>query len=181
MDTYELKFTKLQNEIFRVLCINTGNPLNQREIAKRLDVSPTAVSKSIKPIEKENLIVVKRNKNMNLNLIELNIDYPKAIGLKRIENLKMIYESGIVEFLEEKYPGTVIILFGSYSHGEDTVKSDIDLAIIGAKDKIINTEKFNKFFEKEININIYIDFNNIHKNLKSNIFNGIVIVGRIVL
>ena len=47
MDTYKLKFTRLQNEIFRLFCINAGKILNKREISLILKVSPTAVANSI--------------------------------------------------------------------------------------------------------------------------------------
>lgn len=188
MDIYKLKFTKLQNEIFRLLCIKAGTALNQRTIAKKLKVSPTAVAKALKGLKKENLIQIKKDKTMNLTLIELNLDNSKAIMLKRTENLKMIYESGIVEFLEDKFPGTAIILFGSYSYGydiwsedPDLHSSDIDIAIIGSKRKDINTKKFNKILEREVIINFYPSFKSIHKNLRNNILNGIVLAGGIEL
>lgn len=178
---YKLKLTRLQNEIFRLLCINIGKAINQRTIADALKVSPTAVSKSLTTLKKEKLIVVKKDSRMNLTLVELNRDNSLAIGLKRAENLRMIYESGLVNFLEEKFPGDVIILFGSYSYGEDYFNSDIDIAVIGAKQKEINLDKFEKLLEREININTYQNFKDIHKNLKSNIFNGIILSGRISL
>jgi predicted nucleotidyltransferase len=93
----------------------------------------------------------------------------------------MIYESGIVDFLEEKFPGTVIILFGSYSYGEDTVKSDIDLAVVGAKEKSANLEKYEEFLERKININTYKTFKEINKNLRDNLLNGTVLAGRVSL
>jgi len=181
MDMYKLKLTRLQNEIFRLLCVKTGASLNQRAISKILKVSPTAIAKSLEELEREKLINIKKNDLMNLNLIELNRDGEGVIGLKRVENLRMIYESGIVDFLEKKFPGSVIILFGSYSFGEDTIKSDIDLAIIGSKEKETDIEKFENLLGREIRINFYGGFNEISKNLRSNIFNGIVLVGRIEL
>jgi len=113
--------------------------------------------------------------------IKFNRDSQKAINLKRTENLNIIYKSGLVDFLEENFPGTTIILFGSYSKGEDTIKSDIDIAVIGTKGKIINTKKFDKILEKDILINFYLSFKNIHKELKDNILNGITLVGGINL
>ncbi len=181
MDMYKLKWTRLQGEIFRLLCIKTGNPLNQRAIASLLNVSPTAVANSLMGLEKEGILAIKRDKNMNLNLIELNRDNPKIIGLKRVENLKMLYQSGISEFLEETFPGTSIILFGSYSYGEDTLKSDIDIAVIGTKEKEININKFEKILEREIRINFYDNFKEIHKHLKENLCNGILLKGGIEL
>ncbi|MFH1918112.1 MAG: nucleotidyltransferase domain-containing protein, partial [Nanoarchaeota archaeon] len=179
MEIYKLKWTRLQNEIFRLLCIKVGESLNQRAISKILKVSPTAIAKSLGELEKNKLINIKRDSMMNLSLIELNRDGKRITELKRVENLKMIYESGVVDFLEEKFPGSTIILFGSYSFGEDTIKSDIDLAVVGCKEKKINIEKFEKILEREIRINFYGNFNEINKNLRSNIFNGIILVGRI--
>jgi predicted nucleotidyltransferase len=101
--------------------------------------------------------------------------------MKRVENLKLIYESGIVNYLHEEFPACAIILFGSYSLGEDILTlenpSDIDLAIVGTKGKEINLIKFNKLLERSININFYGSWSEIHKNLKNNILNGILLKG----
>jgi len=181
MDIYKLKFTRLQNEIFRLVCIKVGKPINQRGIAKLLKVSPTAISKALEGLKIEGLINIEKDLQMNLTLIELNGEDKKVIGLKRVENLKMIYESRIANYLEDKFPGSIIILFGSYSYGEDTIKSDIDIAIIGCNEKKTNLEKFEKMLERDIRINFYESVEKIHKHLRSNIFNGIVLSGRINL
>jgi len=181
MNMYKQKFTRLQNQIIRLLCVKVGAQLNQREIAKILKVSPTAVAKSLHLLEEDKLIKLQKLGTMNLKLVELNRDNVKSIFLKRTENLKMIYESGIVEFLYESFPGGVIILFGSYSKGEDTIKSDIDIAIIGSKEKHLDLEEFERKLGRLINLNFYDSINSIDKYLKSNIVNGIVLVGSIEL
>lgn len=181
MEMYKLKFTKLQNEIFRLLCVKAGNTLNQREIARLLNVSPTAIAKSLPLLEKEGLIIYQKGKNINLNSIQLNRDSEKAIFYKKTENLKLIHESGIINFLEDKFPGTIILLFGSYSRGEDVTKSDIDIAIIGTKMKETDLTEFEKRLEREINLNFYDSFKDIDKNLKNNMLNGTVLAGGIEL
>ena len=157
MEIYKLKFTRLQNEILRLLCINVGRQLNKRKISKILNVSPTAVAKALPLLEKEKLITLDNSQEINLTSVELNDDKEKAIEYKRIENLKMIYESGLVRFLGDNFPGSVIILFGSYSYGEDTIRSDIDIAIIGYKEKQVNLDKFDKILEREIRIKSFIN------------------------
>ena len=179
MDMYKLNFTKLQNEIFRLFCIKAGMSLNQRGVARILQVSPTAVAKASQALEKEELIKTEKSKTMNLISIQLNRDNLLAVALKRVENLKLIYESGLADFLEEKLPGCTIILFGSYSLGEDTVDSDIDIAVIGSKVKQISLTKFHKMLERTIFLHFYEDFNKIKKNLKSNILNGIILAGAV--
>ena len=181
MDAYELKFTQLQLKIFRLFCVKTGEKLNQRQIAKFLNVTPTAIAKSLPLLEKEKLLVIKKSKEMNLNLVELNRENHKVINLKKVENQKLIYESGLLESLKEKYPGCTIILFGSYARGEDTINSDIDLTIIGSNKKSVDLDKYEKFLEREIRINNYKTFKEINKELKENLCNGIVLSGGIEL
>lgn len=185
---YKLKWTRLQNEIFRLLSIRAGTSINQRGIAKNLNVSPTAIANSLKKLEKGDLIKVKKESNMNLVSVEFNRDNQKAIELKRVENLKMIYESGLAGFLEDNFPGTTIILFGSYSRGDDVWASeseghtsDIDIAIIGTKGKEIELTKFDKMLERTVIINFYPSFKEIHKHLKDNILNGILLSGSVDL
>lgn len=185
---YKLKWTTLQFEIFRLFCIKSGQKLNMRNVARLLKVTPTAVSKSLPIIEKEGLIKINRSKTMNLMLIELNRDNKKTIELKRAENLKMIYESGLSEELFNEFPGCTIILFGSYSRGEDAgfgeseeTCSDIDIAIIGTREKSTNMKNYEKLLERKIIINFYESFKEIHKQLKDNILNGIVLSGGVEL
>ncbi len=181
MDIYKLKFTILQMEIVRFLFIKSGMSFNERGIARHLNVSPTAISNALEKLEKESLILVKKDKESKRLSIELNKDNPKVYNLKRVENLKLIYESGLIEFLSDNFPGSTIILFGSYSYGEDNINSDIDIAIIGYKEKEIDLTKFHKLLERSIMLNFYQDFKDIGKNLKDNICNGIVLKGAIQL
>ena len=181
MDTYKLKFTRLQNEIFRFLCIKAGMNLNQRGIARPLDVSPTAVSKALKSLENKQLVKIEKNPTMNLISITLNRDNPMAIALKRVENIKQIYESGILEYLENKFPEATIILFGSYSTGEDTTKSDIDITVIGSKEKETELTKFDKIFERTVFLHYYPNLSDINKNLRAGILNGITLQGSVKL
>lgn len=180
MDMYELKFTRLQLEIFRMLCIKGGDKLNKRQIAKLLKVSPTAVAKALHLLEKEELVKISKQER-NISSVWLNRENRRTLLLKRVENLKMIYESGLLEFLEENFPGSAIILFGSYSRGDDVLKSDIDIAIIKAKEKSIDLSVFEKKLERKINLNFYSSFKDMHKEFRENLCNGIVLSGGVEL
>lgn len=181
MNPYKLKFTRLQNEIFRLLCIKAGMSLNQRGIAGILEVSPTAVAKALVGLEKEGLVKRERSQSMNLVSVQFNRDSPKAIALKRVENLKQIYESGLLEYLENYFRGCTIILFGSYSLGEDTEHSDIDIAVIGSGEKEVAMEKFDRILERTVFLHHYDGLGAIQKNLRQNILNGITLQGVVEL
>ena len=181
MDTYKLKFTKLQNEIFRLFCIKAGESLNHRGIARLLEVSPTAVAKALPLLEKEKLLVSNKMREFNFVSVKFNRENQGAIEMKRVENLRFIYEKRLNSYMEECFPGCTIILFGSYAHGEDTIDSDIDLAVIGSKPKNVKFSKFEKVLERKINLNFYSALKDIDTELKENILNGITLAGGIEL
>ncbi len=177
----KLRLTLLQQEILRLLFIKAGKVLNQRQIANSLEVSSPAIMKALPGLEKEKFIKIQQDKETKRWSIELNRANHLVMQLKRADNLKLIYETGLADFLEKEFAGAAIILFGSYSRGEDTVGSDLDLAVIGRKDKKIDLTKYEKDMERQININSYESFNNIHKHLKENLCNGIILVGGVEL
>ncbi|MAG60839.1 hypothetical protein CL619_03565 [archaeon] len=182
MDTCKENWTGTTITIFEYLSNHVNKKFNQRKLAKSLSVSPTSIANSLPTLEKQQFITINRNKEMNLNLIEFNRNNQRAIWQKRAINLKYLYNSGIVETLKEKYPGTTIILFGSFAKGEDTYKSDIDIAIVGAKrKKNISLNIFETQMDKSININCYKEWKSIHKSLKENLCNGIILSGGIEL
>ncbi len=173
---YKLKFTVLQLELWRYLCLHAGEAYNARTLAKALQVSSPAIAKALPKLEQQGLITLK--KEAGRLSIELNRDNPRVILLKRAENLKLFYESGLVEFLYDSFPGAVIILFGSYSFGEDIFSSDIDIAVIGVKEKSLDLSPFQKVLEKTISLNYYLSFD-LDLHLRNNILNGIVLKGSV--
>ena len=181
VNIYKLKLTNLQQEILRLLFVKAGISLNQRQIANFLEVSQPAVMKALPDLEKESLIKIKQDKETRRWSIEINREHHKVMQLKRSDNLKLIYETGFVDFLEKEFAGAAIILFGSYSRGEDIINSDIDIAVIGRKEKEVNLEKYENWLERKININFYGSFKDIHKHLKENLCNGIMLIGGVEL
>lgn len=180
VNTSKLKLTLLQQEIIQFMFANAGKSFNARNLSKNLKVSHPAISKSLPLLEKEKLILIKKDKESKRFSIELNRN-KKVIELKRIDNLKTIYESGLNEFLSEKFPSSTIILFGSYSFGEDTTESDIDIAVVGAKEKEIKLEEYEKVLKRKIFLHFYSSLKEINKNLRENILNGITLKGGIEL
>ena len=181
VNIYKLKLTNLQQEILRLLFVKAGISLNQRQIANFLEVSQPAVMKALPSLEKESLIRAQQNKETKRWSIESNRDNHRVMQLKRADNLKLIYETGLVDFLEKEFAGATIILFGSYSRGEDMVNSDIDIAVIGRKEKEADLTEYEKELERKININFYDSFKHIHKHLKENLCNGIILAGGVEL
>lgn len=177
----KLKLTRLQEDILRFLFIKAGKSFNARNIARALEVSQPAISKALPLLKKEGFIKVYKDKESKRLSIELNRDNQKIMVLKRAENLKMLYQSDLVQFLEDKFPGTTIILFGSYSRGDDDATSDIDIAIIGSKEKETNLKSYEEKLGRKIILNFYQSLKGMHNELKENLCNGIILTGGIRL
>ncbi len=188
INLYKSEFSLLQQEIFKFLSMHAGVSFNARDLAKSLHRTQAGIVKVLSGLEEKKLIKIKKDKYSGRWSIEFNQDSSKATELKRVENLRVLYESGLINFLEESFPGATIILFGSYSRGEDVWskedeghKSDVDIAIIGVSEKKVNLKKFEELLKREILINFYPSFKEIHKNLKENLLNGILFSGGIEL
>jgi len=177
----KLKLTDLQQEILNLLFLKTGTSLNQRQISKFLEVTQPAVMKALPSLGEKGFIKLQKDRQTKRWSIELNRDSHRVMQLKRLDNLRQVYESGLADFLEREFAGATIILFGSYSKGEDIINSDIDIAVIGRKDKLIDVEEYEKVLERKININCYESFKLIHKRLKENLCNGFILTGGVEL
>ena len=97
--------------------------------------------------------------------------------LKRLFNLKELYSSGLLAALSIEFPGSAIVLFGSYSNGEDTEDSDIDIAIIGYHEKEINIRLFEKLLQRSLQFHFFKKSTDVHADLRENIINGVVLEG----
>ena len=175
MDLYKFKFTVLQQEIVRFLCVKAGTSYNQRQLARALRVSPTAVSKSLPRLARSGLVALA--KDAGRLSISLNRENPSVSSRKRVENLSMIFESGLAIFLFQEFPGAAIVLFGSYARGEDTMQSDVDIAVVGAEDKELDLERYESLLERRIHLSAYPSLEEIHGELRMNLCNGIVLSG----
>ncbi|MBI2629531.1 nucleotidyltransferase domain-containing protein [Candidatus Pacearchaeota archaeon] len=173
-----MKNTDTKEKIQELLFDFPTRRFHVREISRILKISPPSISGSLKQLEKENMITIDKK---FLYEVKANLDNSNFKNFKRVSNLKRMYLSGLIEYLYDKFPLSTIILFGSYSRGEDIERSDIDIAIIGYKEKNLELESFEKLLERKININFYPDLKSIETNLKSSILNGITLKGVVQL
>ncbi len=151
------------------------------DLADQLKIAKTTARKVV-----EVLIAAEFLKNETVGRlwrISCRQDHIYNFSRKISYNLMMIYESGILQDIHNHVPNSkAVILFGSYRKGDDTEKSDIDIAVEVAGDQQLQIKQigiFPKFgFRENVPINLHIfSRNKIDINLFSNIANGIVLEG----
>lgn len=144
-----------------------------REIARLTGLSSTGVIKIVKRLKKEKLLISKKN-----NVVEeVRAFYePRFILAKRLYNVDSLYESGLIDALMQFYEQPrAVVLFGSYSKGTDTEKSDIDIAII-SKGENIDVSKFENKLARKISLHV-MNLDGAASEFKNSLANGIVLEG----
>ncbi len=148
--------------------------IHLRELSRRVGISLPTILTATKSLLQERLLIKKENKV--LTVLQADRANIRFIRKKRVFNLEMLYESGIVDYLSKEYNFAPAILFGSFSKGEDIESSDIDLAIITENEKNLNLEKYEKYLKRKISIH-EINLKKVSKEFKTNLQNGIVLEG----
>jgi len=145
-----------------------------REIARKLKVSPNSVRKYAARLKKKGIVEKKREGNMIR--VRANLDDEKYKHEKMISNLHCIFDSGIAEFLFEHYHPEVIVLFGSYSRGEDISTSDVDIGVLTKNKKRPDLSIFEKKISRKIELSLFSK-KEVSNEFFNNIVNGIVLKG----
>lgn len=158
------------------------NPLEElhlREIARRTKLSPNTVMNINKVLVKQGLLL--KAKKRHIVAFKANIDNINFINEKKLFNLRNIYDSNIVEYLADLYNNpSAIILFGSYSKGEDNAKGDIDIAVLTKRKEKANLDIFERKLKRSVHL-LEVDIDNISKEFLNSLINGIVLHGYLSL
>ena len=148
------------------------------EISRRSKLAHTSVKKYLDTLRKDKIIIrqdEKRGKR-NFPFFIANLNSPQYKSHKRFFNILSLNNSGLINFIKDKLTPRSIVVFGSYSLGEDTENSDIDL-FVEAKSHIIKLEAFEKKLKRKIELHFNEDFNSYSSELKNNIVNGSIVYG----
>lgn len=169
---------KNKEKLMQYLFQNPRKNYHIRELARKTNLSASTVSKSIKELHKKEFVEVKEGVTKQVKLSQNK----KTKDYKRVHNLLKLTDSGLIDYLEKKLYPDAIVLFGSYSKGEDDSNSDIDLAIINGnnKQKQFDISEFEKELNRPVNVQ-EVDLKDVGENFKLTLANGIILRGYLEL
>lgn len=145
-----------------------------RDIARQAKVAPNSVRKVVAKQKKKEIL--ESRKDSNRVLVRAAVDKRSYIDKKRVYNLEKIYDLGIADFLDKRYSPQAVVLFGSYSRGEDISRSDIDIAVITKNKKRADLSRFEAKLQRKISLSLFTQ-KEISEEFFSNLVNGIVLRG----
>jgi predicted nucleotidyltransferase len=167
---------------YRVLKVFFDDPLTQdfqlREISRKAKLAPLSVKRYLLELEKEKLIVRREHRANNYPVYAANRDEDVFKRAKKLDNVRRLYQCGLVDHLDSLTLPNCIVLFGSQVRGEDTAESDIDL-FLESEEALPELEKYERILNRKISLHYLEDFGKLQEGLKSNILNGIVLKGYI--
>lgn len=124
-----------------------------RELARKVELSIFSLKNAVDDLVEEGLLLERREGR--LRYLKANMENLFFKRLKIAFNVKKILDSGIVNYLKETTPATSsVVLFGSWTKGEDDRKSDIDILLIGQKPKRINVSDFEIELGRKVELTI---------------------------
>ena len=167
-----MRTKNIKKKIKEFFFLNPTIKLRVRQIERELNLPLPSVIRYTKELEKENIL--KKTKIANITLYSADRSSKEFLMEKRLFNIKQLYN--LINHIIKEYNNPTIVLFGSYSKGEDIEKSDIDLYIEIPIKKKINLSEFEKKLKRNIQIfqnKKIIDIKNTH--LINNIINGITL------
>ena len=162
-------------KVLEIFFENPSREFHLRELSRLLKLSMPTIISTTDILSKEKLII--KIKGKVLTKVLANREDANFARYKRLHNLEKIYFSGIVDYLSNAYNNPKnIILFGSFSRGDDIESSDIDIAITTNKKLDLDLTKYERISKKRINIH-EVDLDKISSEFKANLANGIVLEG----
>ncbi len=155
--------------------------MSLNDLSVELGIAKTTARKIVFQLVEEEFL--KKEELGKVWRINCNVGHIYNYTIKVANNLENIYKGNIVQEIHKAIPNArAIILFGSYRKGDDTEKSDIDIAVEVLDNEKLSIqelgviEKFN--YRKNVQVNVHLfSRNQIDLNLFNNIANGIMLDG----
>ncbi len=174
------KFTINEQRVLELFLNYPIGSFSAREIARLKKITHPTVLTALQKLKKSGLVrkETKKNKSGVGKTTNWKADQESSPFRehKKINNLKNIYNSDLIKKIVQETAPNCIVLFGSYSRGEDTEESDIDL-FVQSKEKELNLKTYEHKLHRTINITFALNSRQLKKEFLQNIINGIVLHG----
>lgn len=166
-----------KNNTYKILQLFIEFPnkdFSVRGIARELKLSHATVLKYIEDLQKLDLI--KKKEETLYPTFYANTENQQYKFYKRNYLVFKLIDLGLVNFIQEQTLTSSIVLFGSGAKATFTPKSDIDI-FVEAKQRNLNLSKYEKKLGHKINLLFEPNINQLSKELRNNIINGIILYG----
>lgn len=165
--------TKTERAVLDYFFQKPGQNIHIRGLSKELDITYSSVVNALSSLEQKGFLESDEKSKMKF----YSIAGEKFREAKRLVNLENLQDSNIISHIEKELRPEAVVLFGSYLEGQDTEESDIDLAVIGGRQKGLELGKFEEDLGRKTQITRIENPKNEDKEFKNTLANGFVLSG----
>ncbi|HDL02392.1 MAG TPA: hypothetical protein ENH20_00995 [Candidatus Pacearchaeota archaeon] len=146
-----------------------------REVAKVSGVARATVHKILVELKRDGMISEDGRANLDSKFLIRKVHY----------FVEKIVNSGLVDFLVERFIPSSIVLFGSVAKGDSVKGSDVDIFVESQIDDAdgvamgLNLRKFERKIGHKIELFVKSNIGDYHDNLFNNIVNGVKLYGSV--
>jgi DNA-binding MarR family transcriptional regulator len=158
--------------IAETVLMNPDKEYYVRELAEEVGVAPSTVSRVVDDLEE--MGVVELEKDLKTEIRASKTD--RFRDLKRSFNLWKLAETDLIEKIQEEAVPEAIILFGSYSRGEDSDGSDVDIAVVNGTEKDLELSSYREELGRKVNVH-FVEKDEVSENFLETLANGTVLRG----
>ncbi len=166
-----------KNNTYRILELFIEFPskdFSVRGLARELKLSHATILNYINDLQK--LSLIKKKEATLYPTYFANSENQRYKFYKKNWLIFKITESGVIDYIQKEALPSSIILFGSGAKATFTEKSDIDI-FVEANETKLDITKYEKKLNRKINILFEQNINNLSKELRNNIVNGVILYG----
>jgi len=171
-----MKLKDIKAELKEYFFLYPSAKMRVRQVERAIKAPLHSVIRYTKELEKGGFL----KSNSIASVTFYSADRASATFLleKKLYNLRSLFSSGLVKFLIQELSNPNMVVFGSYSRGEDVENSDIDLFVESVQKDVPSLSRFEKKLQRRIQLFKYKDISKVeNKELANNIVNGITLNG----
>lgn len=171
-----MKTHDIKGKIKEYFFVHPTLKLRVRQIEREVKVPLPSVLRYIKELEQEGIL--KSSHIANITVYSADRASKTFLLEKTLFNIKQLHTSGLIDSLVSELSNPTVVLFGSYSRGEDVENSDIDIYVETTLKKRTSLEKFENILKRRIQLFSYKSIHHLkNKELANNIMNGVTLNG----
>ncbi|MBU0456588.1 MAG: nucleotidyltransferase domain-containing protein [Nanoarchaeota archaeon] len=171
-----MKSRDIKTEVKKYFFLYPTAKLRVRQIEREVKVPLPSAIRYSKELENENIL--KSTIVAGMKLYSADRTSQNFLLEKKLFNIHSLFSSELVSFFINELSNPTIVVFGSYSRGEDIENSDIDIYVETQSKNKLDLSKFEKKLKRKIQVFRYKNINKVeNKSLANNIINGILLNG----
>lgn len=152
----EIRRSATEARLLALLSSMPGQEAHTRDLMRRIGGSPRPVQLALEKLERQGLIESRRVGN--LRLWRMDPSHPLYRSLRELYARTVGVAARIAEAFRERRGVEIAFIFGSYARGDDDVRSDVDVFVLGDPEWRTLDELSRKLFDelrREVNFVTY--------------------------